>query len=35
MDNQEPLTPGEEGLRDLKIMMAIYEAARAEKMVNL
>jgi len=25
--NKEPLTPGEEGLRDLRIMMAIYEAA--------
>src|SRR6266700_492020 len=25
MDSKEPLTPGEEGLRDLKIMMAIYE----------
>jgi predicted dehydrogenase len=35
MDNQEPLTPGEEGLRDLKIMMAIYEAARSEKTVHL
>ena len=29
MDNKEPLTPGEEGLRDLTIMMKIYEAARA------
>ena len=28
MENKEPLTPGEEGLRDLKIMMAIYEAAK-------
>jgi predicted dehydrogenase len=35
MENKEPLTPGEEGLRDLKIMMAIYEAARTEKMVKL
>jgi len=35
MDNKEPLTPGEEGLRDLKIMMAIYEAARAGKAVKL
>ncbi len=35
MENKEPLTPGEEGLRDLKIMMAIYEAASTEKMVKL
>lgn len=35
MENKEPLTPGEEGLRDLKIMMAIYEAARVEKTVKL
>jgi predicted dehydrogenase len=35
MDNQEPLTPGEEGLRDLKIITAIYEAARAGKTVRL
>jgi predicted dehydrogenase len=35
MDNKEPLTPGEEGLRDLKIMMAIYEAARAGRTVKL
>jgi predicted dehydrogenase len=35
MNNSEPLTPGEEGLRDLKIMMAIYEAARTGKTVKL
>jgi hypothetical protein len=35
MQNKEPLTPGEEGLRDLRLMMAIYEAARAEKTVKL
>jgi predicted dehydrogenase len=35
MSNKEPLTPGEEGLRDLKIMMAIYEAARVGKTVKL
>ena len=35
MDGQEPLTPGEEGLRDLKLMMAIYEAARSGKTVKL
>ncbi|HTR67555.1 MAG TPA: Gfo/Idh/MocA family oxidoreductase [Terriglobales bacterium] len=35
MENREPLTPGEEGLRDLTIMMGIYEAARSGKMVKL
>ena len=35
MENKEPLTPGEEGLRDLKIMMAIYEAAAVGKTVKL
>jgi predicted dehydrogenase len=31
----EPRTPGEEGLRDLRIMMAIYEAARSGRTVTL
>ncbi len=35
MQNKEPLTPGEEGLRDLKIMAAIYEAAKTGKTVRL
>jgi predicted dehydrogenase len=35
MQNNEPLTPGEEGLRDLKIMTAIYEAARTHQTVKL
>jgi len=35
MQNKEPLTPGEEGLRDLTIMMAIYEAAKSGKTVKL
>jgi len=35
MENKEPLTPGEEGLRDLKIMMAIYEAARTGKTIKM
>ncbi len=35
MNNKQPNTPGEEGLRDLKIMMAIYESARSGKMVKL
>jgi predicted dehydrogenase len=29
--NKQPLTPGEEGLRDLTIMQAIYESARSRK----
>ena len=35
LNNTEPLTPGEEGLRDLKVMMAIYEAARSGRTVTL
>jgi glucose-fructose oxidoreductase len=35
LDGTEPLTPGEEGLRDLRIMMAIYESARGGKPVAL
>jgi glucose-fructose oxidoreductase len=35
MTDKEPLTPGEEGLRDLRIMMAIYEAAKSGKTVKL
>jgi predicted dehydrogenase len=31
MENEHPLTPGEEGLRDITLMMAIYEAARTGK----
>jgi len=34
-DNQEPRTPGEEGLKDLRAMMAIYEAAKSGKTVTL
>jgi predicted dehydrogenase len=33
--NKPPLTPGEEGLRDLTIMQAIYESARSQKTVVL
>ncbi|MFZ3218247.1 MAG: Gfo/Idh/MocA family oxidoreductase [Candidatus Acidiferrales bacterium] len=29
MENKTPLTPGEEGLRDMKIMTAIYQAAQS------
>ncbi len=35
MNNTESLAPGEEGLKDLKIMMAIYESARTGKPVKL
>jgi predicted dehydrogenase len=35
MENKEPLTPGEEGLRDLRIMMAIYESAKNGAPVKL
>ena len=35
MQNKEPLTPGEEGLRDLKIMMKIYEAAQSRQTIKL
>lgn len=35
MQNQQPLTPGEEGLRDLTIIHAIYESARSQKTVTL
>jgi predicted dehydrogenase len=34
-NNTEPLTPGEEGLKDLKAIMAIYEAARSDKTITL
>jgi predicted dehydrogenase len=35
LDGAEPLTPGEEGLRDLRVMMAIYQAARSGNTVTL
>jgi glucose-fructose oxidoreductase len=35
VNNTEPLTPGEEGLKDLKVMMAIYDAARSGRTVAL
>ncbi|MEJ7615617.1 MAG: Gfo/Idh/MocA family oxidoreductase [Pyrinomonadaceae bacterium] len=35
MNNKEPTTPGEEGLKDLKVMMAIYEAAKTGKPIKL
>lgn len=35
MHNNEPLTPGEEGLRDLKIITGIYEACNSRNTVKL
>ena len=35
MNNKEPMTPGEEGLRDMKLIAAIYEAARTNKTIKL
>jgi predicted dehydrogenase len=35
LEKREPLTPGEEGLRDLRIMMNIYEAARTGRAVKM
>jgi predicted dehydrogenase len=35
LNNKPTRVPGEEGLRDVKILMAIYEAARTGKTVML
>lgn len=35
MQNKQPLTPGEEGLRDLTLISAIYEAAQSGKSVKV
>ena len=35
MNNKEPLTPGEEGLRDITIIQAIYQATQSNKTVKL
>jgi predicted dehydrogenase len=35
IENQEPLTPGEEGLRDLTLMMKIYQAAQSRQTIKL
>jgi predicted dehydrogenase len=34
-NNKPVLTPGEEGLKDLRVMMAAYESARAGKAVKI
>ncbi|WP_426059666.1 Gfo/Idh/MocA family oxidoreductase [Hymenobacter sp. B1770] len=35
LQNKTPKTPGEEGLRDIKLIMAIYESARKGKPVKV
>jgi predicted dehydrogenase len=35
LSDERPLTPGEEGLQDVKLMMAIYESARTGKVVKI
>jgi predicted dehydrogenase len=35
MNDTQPLTPGEDGLQDLRVMMAIYEAAKNRQTVTL
>ncbi len=35
MDGKDPLTPGEEGLRDIRLIMAVYEAAQSGKTVKV
>jgi predicted dehydrogenase len=35
LNNKPTIVPGEEGLRDVKIMLAIYEAAKSGKPVKL
>jgi len=34
-ENREPRTPGEEGLRDMKVITALYESARSGRVVKL
>ncbi len=35
LNNKDPKTPGEEGLRDMKIITAAYESARSGKVIKL
>jgi predicted dehydrogenase len=35
MQNRQPLTPGEEGLRDISLIQAVYESARSGKTVKV
>jgi predicted dehydrogenase len=34
-ENRTPLTPGEEGLADLRVIEAIYKAAKTGKTISL
>jgi predicted dehydrogenase len=35
VQNREPIVPGEEGLRDIRIIEAIYQSARERRRVAL
>jgi predicted dehydrogenase len=35
MQNKQPLTPGEEGLRDITLIQAVYRAAQTNQTVKL
>ena len=35
LQNREPIVPGEEGLKDLRVIEAIYRAAREGRTVKL
>jgi predicted dehydrogenase len=35
IDNREPIVAGEEGLRDMRIIEAIYRSAREQKRIAL
>ncbi|HEX8403976.1 MAG TPA: Gfo/Idh/MocA family oxidoreductase, partial [Duganella sp.] len=35
MNNREPIVPGEEGLRDMRIIEAVYKSAREQKRIVL
>ena len=35
LGGREPIVPGEEGLRDLRLMEAIYRAARESRTIRL
>jgi predicted dehydrogenase len=35
LEDKTSLTPGEEGLKDLKVMMAAYESAQAGKAIKI
>jgi predicted dehydrogenase len=35
MQDREPIVAGEEGLRDIRIIEAVYQSARQQRRVNL